>query len=94
MLTPIIPILIYTGGRAWNPKIHASDVMDLPSDIEEFVPQYKTIVLNLRKISASILKLSDTNLARLFLVLKSAEAPIEILTPLLTDAVRALEMSP
>ena len=93
-LTPIIPILIYTGGRAWNPKIHPSDVMDLLPDIQEFVPQYKTIVLNLRKISASILELSDSNLARLFLVLKSVEAPLETLTPLLTDAVRALEMSP
>ncbi len=38
-LTPIIPILLYTGENVWNEPAKLSKLMKIPTELEEFMPQ-------------------------------------------------------
>ena len=48
---PILPVLFYTGDSNWNTPLSVTALMDLPTELEPFVPQYKTLFLNLNAIA-------------------------------------------
>ncbi len=39
---PIVPILFYTGDRAWDTPLSVTALMDLPQELERFVPSHET----------------------------------------------------
>ena len=45
---PILPILFYTGKANWNAPLTVTALMDLPKALEPFVPQHKTLFMNLK----------------------------------------------
>ncbi|MBM3237568.1 Rpn family recombination-promoting nuclease/putative transposase [Candidatus Poribacteria bacterium] len=46
-----VPFLFYTGDSAWNIPLNVTALMDLPTELEPFVPHHKTLFLNLNAIS-------------------------------------------
>lgn len=46
-LLPVVPIVFYTGREAWKPPLRLAGLMDLPEEIESFVPRWETLFLNL-----------------------------------------------
>ena len=45
---PILPVLFYTGKANWKAPLSVTALMDLPEELEAFVPQHKTLFLNLK----------------------------------------------
>ena len=46
LLSPIIPILLYTGDRPWNIPLSLDPIMALPELFRPFVPQFSFLSLN------------------------------------------------
>ena len=93
-LTPIVPILLYTGEDAWTRSIDLSSLMSLPRQLESFIPQYELLRLNLRDLQTEDLLESKTAIASILHVLKFANAPIRELTIAIKQAVVSLENLP
>ena len=94
LLSPILPILLYTGEAEWKSDISLCELMNIPSELEKFVPQYSVLVLKLYEIDEAYLRQTNTTLARILLAFKSVEEPLEKLLPLLTETVAWLETLP
>jgi hypothetical protein len=48
---PILPVVFYTGEQRWAEPLDIKRLFDLPKSLEEFIPQHKTIFLNLKATS-------------------------------------------
>jgi putative YhgA-like transposase len=48
-LRPVIPLVYYTGAKRWSTPIGLASLMALPAELERFVPQWETLLLNLRE---------------------------------------------
>src|SRR5207248_3648109 len=48
-LLPVIPVVYYTGEKRWSAPISLRHLMDLPPELERFVPEWETLFLNLRE---------------------------------------------
>ena len=93
-LTPIVPILLYTGEDAWTHSIDLSSLMSLPRQLESFIPKYELLRLNLRDLQTEDLLESKTAIASILHALKFANAPIRELTIAIRQAVASLEKLP
>lgn len=47
-LSPILPIVFYTGSRQWNIPVSLNAVMNLPEMMSPFVPTFETLFLNVK----------------------------------------------
>ena len=90
-LSPIIPVLLYTGEEAWNTPVTLGSLMTLPSMLEDFVPQYTILNLRLRDVSSEELTQSGSAVSWILHTLKFAKAPFEVLSHQIDLAVAALE---
>ena len=48
---PILPVVFYTGEQKWDEPLDIKRLFDLPKSLEEFIPQHKTILFNLKATS-------------------------------------------
>ena len=48
---PILPVVFYTGEQKWDEPLDIKRLIDLPKSLEEFIPQHKTILFNLKATS-------------------------------------------
>jgi hypothetical protein len=48
---PILPVVFYTGDQKWDEPLDMKRLFDLPKSLEEFIPQHKTILFNLKATS-------------------------------------------
>jgi hypothetical protein len=48
---PILPVIFYTGDQKWDEPLDIKRLFDLPKSLKEFIPQHKTILLNLKATS-------------------------------------------
>jgi len=48
---PILPVVFYTGDQKWDKPFDIKQLFDLPKSLEEFIPQHKTILFNLKATS-------------------------------------------
>jgi predicted transposase/invertase (TIGR01784 family) len=48
---PILPVVFYTGDQKWDKPLDIKQLFDLPKSLEEFIPQHKTILFNLKATS-------------------------------------------
>ncbi len=91
-LHPVVPIVFYTGKRRWASSLGLSALMEVPALLAEFLPQHRTLFLNLRETPAA--SLSESAVAWVLRVLKAAEEPREALATVLSEAVTYLETLP
>lgn len=47
-LYPIIAIVFYTGSQHWSMPLELKSLMDLPEQLERFLPKFESLVLNLK----------------------------------------------
>ena len=90
-LNTIIPILLYTGEEAWKTPVSLIPLMNLPSLLEDFVPQYKILSLQLRSLSTEELTDTGSVFSWLLNTLKFSKAPFNELSEKIDLAVTALE---
>ena len=91
-LTPIVPVVFYTGTRRWERVPTVADLMDLPPMCSQFVPKHDTLYLNLHSTPSVLLEASTLGWA--LRALQSMEEPQEALAQVLASAVRYLESLP
>ncbi len=91
-LSPILPIVFYSGRRRWSTPISVAALMDLPDLLAEFVPTFRTLLLKLQETPAEALSGSAVALA--LRSLQAAEALSNELARVLGEVVRELEQLP
>jgi len=88
-LSPIIPIVFYTGTRRWKHPLTLDAAMDLPEALAGFVPRHDILSLKLLEMPPEALTGSAIALA--LRVLQAVDAPLVELSPLLSNAVAGLD---
>ena len=88
---PILPIIFYTGKDAWDTPIAISTLMDLPHELEPFVPHHQTLFFNLKASPPEELTASDHPFGWVLRVIQKETATQEELTEALRAAIDHLE---
>jgi hypothetical protein len=90
-LSPVVPVLIYHGRENWTPGQFKADFGPLPGYLEDFIPEFRFLFINLRKREglAVLTRLKSLNAALLLLKhiwsSKALEARLLKLVILLSD---------
>jgi predicted transposase/invertase (TIGR01784 family) len=93
-LSPIVPMVFYTGKRRWPGKIGLASMMELPEALNSYLPQWETLFLNLQETPAQTLTEADTPTAWILRALQTAKEPAEAWTKVLEQVVRQLDALP
>jgi predicted transposase/invertase (TIGR01784 family) len=88
---PILPILFYTGERNWDTQLSIKELMDLPAELECFVPQHETLFLNLNATEPEKLTASGHPFGWILRIIQNESAPIEKLMIELKEAVENID---
>jgi len=91
-LSPIVPIVLYTGKRRWHTMPTLEAIMRAPEEFRPFIPRHETLFLNLRAMPAE--KLQGSAVAYALRVLQADDAPLAQLRAVLAYAVNGLEALP
>jgi len=91
-LSPIIPMVFYTGRRQWSGVPGIQTVMDAPPELARFVPRHETLYLALNKASDGALM--GTALGAVLRVVRYVAAPTAEMERALVEAVKLLEDLP
>jgi len=89
-LLPIIPVVFYTGKRKWKTGIDLKSMMQVPVELERFIPTWETLFLNLQETPSEQLAATGSAMAQVLRVLQVADAPKAELERVLNEAVTAL----
>ena len=93
-LSPIVPMVFYTGRRRWPGKIGLASMMDLPAELASYLPQWETLFLQLRSLDGQALTNSDNPIAWILRALQTVEQPKETWASVLSLVVRLLDALP
>jgi hypothetical protein len=93
-LTPVLPIVFYTGQDAWNALPSLTSLMAVPQELEEMVPHWRTLFLPLQNIHPDRLTRIDTAIGYVLRVLQVERAPRAELEKSLRAALSGLEGLP
>jgi len=91
-LLPIIPIVFYTGKRKWKSGIDLKAMMQVPAELERFVPTWDTLFLNVQETPSEQLAQAQSAMAQVLRVLQVADAPKAELERVLNETVAALSL--
>ena len=83
-LTPVVPVLFYTGADRWEGSLTLDAVMDIPASLSGFIPRHDTLCLRLRDLPAQAL--TGSPLAWVLRVIQVEDAPLEELNQILSQA--------
>ena len=89
-LSPILPILFYTGDRPWRVPVSLMTIMDIPEILERFVPSFDTLFLRVKETEAERLTQSGHPLGWLLRVLQKEHSDETEISEVLSDAVSHL----
>jgi hypothetical protein len=90
-LRPIVPLVFHTGEGAWSTPIGLTHLMDLPPELERFVPKWDTPLLNLHQTAPETLTETAGALGWALRVLQAEKAPLAEMDRVLTEAIARLE---
>lgn len=93
-LRPVIPLVYYTGEKRWSAPLGLISLMDLPAELERFVPQWETLFMNLRQTPPELLTRFATAVGWALRVWQADKAPLGELERVLTEAMAGLEGLP
>ena len=88
-LSPVIPMVFYTGRRRWRRPLSLSAMMDIPEGLEGFVPVWQTLFLKLQETPSEAL-----TGAAVLRALQASDEPTEQLAAVLGEVVSYLETLP
>jgi hypothetical protein len=90
-LLPIIPVIYYTGQRRWSAPLALKELMDLPAELERFVPDWETLYLNLRQTPPEALTQFANAIGWALRALQAEQAPLVEMEQVLKEAMAGLE---
>lgn len=86
-LSPILPIVFYTGDQRWVSPVSLTTVMDIPKVLERFVPRFDTLFLDVKTADGEMLTKPGHPFGWLLRVLQEENAGASELREVLTTAV-------
>lgn len=89
-LSPILPIVFYTGEQRWVSPVSLTAVMDIPKVLERFVPRFDTLFLDVKTADGEMLTKPGHPFGWLLRVLQEENAGTSELREVLTTAVSDL----
>ena len=89
-LRPILPIVFYSGDRAWNVPLTLDTIMDIPEDMSQFVPKCEILFLDVKRTATSDLTETNHPFGWLLTVLQKERASKEVLVDTLVEAMSRL----
>jgi len=91
-LTPILPVVFYTGSRPWTPSLQLASLMALSEAMSAHVPRFDTVLLSLWEAQPEAL--TGSALGCGLLALQQADAIGEVFTQALRRALQGLDHLP
>jgi hypothetical protein len=90
-LLPVIPVLFYTGEQRWSRPLGLKELMDLPAELERFVPDWETLFLTLGQTPPETLTRFASAVGWALRVLQADKEPRAALERVLIEAMAGLE---
>lgn len=90
-LSAILPIVLYTGRRSWERLGTLADLMDLPPELDAFVPRHDSVFFGVSTADPRSLTAGGDPLAYLLLLFRLSEAPVDELARALREVFAGLE---
>ena len=90
-LRPVIPLVYYTGAKRWSTPIGLASLIELPSELERFVPHWETLFLNLRETPPETLTRFASAVGWALRVVQAERAPRRDLEHVLREAMAGIE---
>jgi hypothetical protein len=90
-LSPVVPVVLYTGAAEWPQPLRLLDLAAGPAELHRFIPAWETLFLNVRGTSPEALSGLNTAIGWALRVVLSEQAPLEQLQIELELAIRALD---
>ena len=89
-VTPIVPIVFYTGTGEWKAPISLTALMDLPEVLKRFVPTFDTLLLDVKATAPEALTQTGDALGWLLTVLRHETSETPVMRQALLDALDGL----
>jgi predicted transposase/invertase (TIGR01784 family) len=93
-LYPVLPIVFYTGRKRWAQLPSLRTLMELPKELEAFVPAWETLFLNLHETPPDTLTNLGDAAALALRALQASDAPKERLAEALREVALRLDALP
>jgi flagellar biosynthesis/type III secretory pathway protein FliH len=90
-ISPVVPLVFYTGDESWPQPISLMRTMDVPAGFDRFVPQWETLFLSLHGLDEHALSQGATAVGQALRVWQAERLPLDELERVLVDALRNLE---
>jgi len=88
---PILPLLFYTGDKEWDTPLSVTALMDVPAELERFIPHHDTLFLNLNATAPEKLTEKEHPFGWILRILQKEKAPLEALESELRQAIGNLD---
>ena len=89
-LTPIVPVVFYTGIGTWKSPFSLTALMDLPEGLKRFIPTFDTLFLDVKATDPDELTQTGHALGWLLTVLRQENADAPAMRQALLDALAGL----
>ena len=89
-LTPIVPVVFYTGTGAWKSPFSLTALMDIPEALKRFVPTFDTLFLDVKATAPDDLTQTGHALGWLLTVLRQEHSDPSAMQQALLDALAGL----
>jgi hypothetical protein len=93
-LYPILPLVFYTGRKKWRQLPTLQTLMELPKELEAFVPIWETLFLNLHETPPDTLMQLGEAVAVVLRALQAVDESKETLSEALREAATQLDALP
>ncbi|MDE0556827.1 MAG: Rpn family recombination-promoting nuclease/putative transposase, partial [Candidatus Poribacteria bacterium] len=89
-LTPIVPIVFYTGKGEWTTPLSLTALLDIPEILTRFVPTFDTLLLDVKATAPDELTQNRYPLGWLLSVLQHEDSDADAMRKVLLDALEGL----
>ena len=90
-ISPVIPIVFYTGEAGWTTPLDLAHLMELPPELGRFVPRWDTLFLNLHQTAPQALTQFSTAIGYALGVWQAENRPFTELQTVVEEALTGLE---
>ncbi len=90
-LSPILPIVFYTGRRAWDRLGTLADLVDAPTELHGYLPRHDSVFFSVTGSDPAALTASGDPLGWVLLLFRLEDAPVGVLAAALRDVFSHLE---
>ena len=86
-LRPVLPIVLYTGDQPWQVPLTLSAIMDIPEELDQFIPKFETLLLSVKETGTETLIKTDHPFGWLLTVLQKERSDKQSLIEAMNGAI-------